>query len=104
MIRHVVLIKFLPGATAGACKEAIAALRALPSLIPEILAWSIGEQARVATKACDVAEVSVFRSFEALDAFRAHPAHVKVRDMLAAIAVWHVVDYVYDPKEDMLHD
>lgn len=98
MIRHVVLIKFLPGATAGACKEAIAALRALPSLIPEILAWSIGEQA------CDVAEVSVFRSFEALDAFRAHPAHVKVRDMLAAIAVWHVVDYVYDPKEDMLHD
>lgn len=103
MIRHIVLFKFLPGTTSGARREAIAALQALPSFIPEIRSWSVGEQARVASTTFHLAEVGVFETFGALDAFRIHPARRAVLNLLAPIAVCHTIDYLYDPKEEVFH-
>jgi hypothetical protein len=48
-------------------------------------------------KAWDLAQVSAFDDFAALDRFRIHPEHVAVRDFLAQVAEWAVVDYEFNP-------
>jgi hypothetical protein len=58
--------------------------------------WSVGEQAVPSPRAHDFAQVSSFDDFAALDRFRVHPEHVRVRDFLSRIADWSVVDYEVD--------
>lgn len=100
MIRHVVLFTFYGYASAEQRKEAITELRALKQRIPEIHEWSIGEEIRPTEHTYDLAEIATFENLEALDAFRAHPAHVAVRNLFSRIADWNVVDYHYMPTPE----
>ena len=95
MIRHVVLIKFNPGASEENCEAAFRMLRDLKNEIPGIREWSIGKQLRKEHKHFDVAEVATFEDLESLEHFRTHPAHIRVRDYIKTIATWTVVDYEF---------
>ncbi len=97
MIRHIVLFKFRPDAAADRRREALRLLGALGAKIPEVREWSVGAHIDTGRKAWDLAQVSAFDDFAALDRFRVHPEHVAVRDFLAQVADWAVVDYQFDP-------
>ncbi len=51
---------------------------------------------RSSQKAFDVAQVSSFDDFDALDRFRRHSEHIRIREFLSTIADWEVVDYGYE--------
>lgn len=93
MIRHVLLFKFRPAVSDEQRQLAIAMLKSLGSSIPDVREWSVGEQMAPSPKAYDLAQVSSFDDLPALERFRHDPRHVKVRDVLAKIADWIVVDY-----------
>lgn len=93
MIRHVVMFKFYPSVSEKQKSEAISLLRNLKNIIPEIQEWSIGRQFREVEKSYDFVEVSSFKNAEALDTFRKHSEHLKVRDIFSKISDWIAVDY-----------
>ncbi len=98
MIRHVVMFKFRPAVTERQRSEAVERLGALGAKIPEVREWSVGAHIDTGRKAWDMVQVSGFDDFAALDRFRIHPEHAAVRDFLAQVADWAVVDYQFDPK------
>jgi quinol monooxygenase YgiN len=75
MIRHIVLIDFLPEASQEAVDEAIDRLNALPSQIPEIRAWRIHETIATRNGSYRFALVSEFDDLDAVERYLAHPAH-----------------------------
>ena len=83
MIRHVVMFKFLPEADGRTKAENVAMtaerLRALPATIPEILHSEVHIGApEAADTNCDLLLISDFESFEALERYLKHPAHVAI--------------------------
>jgi hypothetical protein len=96
MIRHVLLFKFRPSASKQQRRQAFNMLKDLGSDIPQVREWSIGVQALQSEKAYDIAQVSSFDNFNALEEFKLNPAHIKVRDYLSKIADWVSVDYEFN--------
>ena len=87
MIRHVVMFKFLPEADGRSRAENVAMtaerLRALPALIPEILASEVRIGAEGAAAAnCDLLLISDFESLETLATYIKHPAHVAIGNFM----------------------
>ena len=83
MVRHVVMFKFLPEADGRTKAENVfmtaERLRALPAVIPEILAYEVHIGApEAAERNCDLLLISDFESFEALERYLKHPAHVAI--------------------------
>jgi hypothetical protein len=95
MLKHVVLMKFKPGAVESDISDLEKGLASLPGEISEILGWSFGRDPRP-DKIFDFALVSDFADFEALGRYRVHPKHVavlqKVRALCEAI---QAVDFEY---------
>jgi hypothetical protein len=95
MIRHVVLCKFRTSASEEKRENAVNALNALGQSISEIREWSMGKQALPSRTAYDLAIVSGFENAEALERYRNHPDHMRVKNLLTEIAELAVVDYEY---------
>ena len=95
MIRHIVMFKFRPGVAEDQRREAVRKLAELGTKVPEIREWSVGAHIDTGRKAWDMVQVSGFEDFAALDRYRVHPEHVSVRDLLAQVADWAVVDYEF---------
>ena len=97
MFRHVVLLRWLPDATAeqrGAVEEGLAAL---PSRIPEIRGYTLGADARLDDGNFDLVVVADFDDVDGYLVYRDHPDHVaviteRIRPILAdRAAVQYVV-------------
>ena len=87
MLRHVVMFKFLPEADGRTKAENVAMtaerLRALPAVIPEILASEVRIGApEAAEHNCNLILISDFESFETLATYLKHPAHVAIGDFM----------------------
>ena len=95
MVRHVILFKFRASSSPQQRRQAVNMLKDLGSKIPEIREWSVGLQALPSGKTYDMAQVSTFASLDALQQFKLHPEHVKVRNYLASVADWITVDYEF---------
>ena len=95
MVRHVVLCKFRASASEEQRENTIDALRALGQSIPEVREWSVGKQALPSSTAYDLAIVSGFENVEALERYRNHPDHIRIKNLLTATADLVVVDYEY---------
>jgi hypothetical protein len=97
MFRHVVVLQWKPEATADQRAAVRDALYELPAKIPEILSYSIGEDARVNEGNFDLVVVAEFEAVDGYLVYRDHPAHTAViteliRPILAArAAVQHEV-------------
>jgi hypothetical protein len=74
-VRHVVLFRFAPG-TGDEQRAAIAReLRRLPEAIPEIAAYSFGDDAGLVEGNWDFAVVADFASVDDWAIYRDHPVH-----------------------------
>jgi hypothetical protein len=78
MFRHVVMLQFEESATADQRAAVCDALRQLPAKVPEILSYSIGEDARVNEGNFDLVIVADFDHVDHYLVYRDHPAHVAV--------------------------
>jgi hypothetical protein len=71
-----------------------AAFEGLRGRIPGLIHLEIGIDESRVDYACDVVLYSKFASQAALDAYAAHPAHLRVRDELQGVRIArHQVDY-----------
>ncbi len=75
-------------------------LRALGQSIPEVREWSVGRQALPSSTAYDAAIVSGFEDAGALERYRNHPGHIRVKNHLSEIADLVVVDYEYSLERE----
>lgn len=99
MIKHVVLWK-LAAEAQGATKDENAlrmkaAIESLTQSIPFVRELEVGIDIEGSDAAWDVVLYSAFDSVEDLEAYQAHPEHLKVRDLVLSLTVKRaVVDYV----------
>ena len=100
MLRHVVMFKFLPEADSRTKAENVAMtaerLRALPAIIPEILASEVRIGApEAAEHNCDLLLISDFESLETLAAYIKHPDHKAIGAFMRPLRESRAaVDYV----------
>lgn len=99
MIRHVLLFRFNEGVEQVTRDEAVARLEALGEQCPTVDGWSIGVNQANSPSAYDVAEVADFRDTEALDLYKAHPAHREFAQFMGEISTWSLVDYEFTPAQ-----
>lgn len=98
MFRHVVLLRFVPEATAEQKAAIVDALRGLPTQIPELRDYRVGTDAGLAETNFDLAVVADVDSMADYLTYRDHDAHQAViRDLIAPIladraAVQHVIE------------
>lgn len=98
MIKHIVMWN-LAGQTPPAKAQAIARLKAsfesLRGRVPGLLHLEIGVDSSGVDYACDVVLYSEFDSQAALDAYAAHPEHLRVKNELEGLRIArHQVDYI----------
>lgn len=100
MFRHVVLLRFVPEATAEQKATIVNALRDLPAQIPELRSYRIGTDAGLAETNFDLAVVADFDTDADYLIYRDHDAHQAViRDLIAPIlADRAAVQHVIEPK------
>jgi hypothetical protein len=80
VIRHVVVFKWIPEATTAQRDAVVAGLSALPAVIPEIAAYSVGHDLGLTDGAWDLAVVADFAGEDDWRTYRDHPAHRAVID------------------------
>jgi len=100
MIKHIVFIK-IKGASSDDVKlndlnTLKAALDALPAQISEIKKYEVGINVSDSNSASDLALVGEFDSKDDLEAYKTHPEHLKVIDIISSIkGRTAVVDYEF---------
>jgi len=94
MIKHLIILKFKPGATAEQIAELQSALSTLPGRIPEIKEYSFGKDIIHSERSYDFALVSAFADLDALGRYNEHPDHRIVLEIARNIVekTW-AVDY-----------
>lgn len=78
MFRHVVMLQWQEGTGLDQSRAVVEGLRALPAQIPEILEYTVGEDARVNEGNFDVVVVADFDDVAGYLVYRDHPAHQAV--------------------------
>lgn len=81
MLTHIVIWKYRADAGAEQRAEHLARLRALPGVINEIQSFAVGSDMLHLPRSYDTGLVAVFRDRVGLDAYSAHPEHVKVVEL-----------------------
>ncbi len=89
MVRHVVLLTFVDGTSAEEVESIAAALRELPSQIPELRSYVVGRDLGLAEDNADLVVVADTDDVEGYVAYRDHPEHQRIiaeriRPVLAA--------------------
>jgi hypothetical protein len=77
VLRHIVMLRFKPESSAETRATVVAGLRGLPSHVPTIRGWTVGENAGVNPDTFDVVLVGEFDDVEGYVAYRDHPFHVE---------------------------
>ena len=95
MLTHIVVWKYRADIEQAVREEHVALLRGLPSVIPEIVNFSIGFDVLGLPRSYDTGLVATFRDRAALDAYTIHPAHIIAADFGRSISE-HVasVDFI----------
>ena len=78
MVTHIVVWKYRADAEQSAREEHVKRLRALASLIPEVLTLSVGSDTLFLPRSYHTGLVATFADRAGLDAYTVHPEHVKV--------------------------
>jgi hypothetical protein len=78
MLVHIVCWKYRPETTEKERGDHIARLKALPSMIPDILVFDVGSDILGLERSFDTGLVAVYPDRAALDRYTDHPEHQKV--------------------------
>lgn len=100
MIKHIVMIRLKEAGSPEAKMENTMKLKAaidgLMGKIPELKSMEVGLNLNTKAVAYDLVLTSVFDSMESLDAYRVHPEHQKVLELLYELKKdTAVVDYEF---------
>jgi hypothetical protein len=91
MINHVVLFKLKKYGSESEKQDVISsiedALLSLKDKIAELKSIEVGVNYELTAKSYDVCLISHFENVEQLDAYRIHPEHVKVAELIGQHAV-----------------
>ena len=99
MLTHIVIWKYRADVDAERRAEHVARLRALVGVIPEIGSFAVGTDVLRLPRSYDTGLVAVFRDRAGLDAYTAHPEHVKVADLGREISE-HVASVDFEDEAD----
>ncbi len=84
MIRHCVLLKFLPDTSSESKQAALEGIRDLPSHIPQIISYSVGFDSNLRDDNFDLAVVGDFKNTEDYLIYASHEKHLEIiSDLLA---------------------
>ena len=97
MFRHAALFRFTPESTDAQRDELVAALRTLPSVIPEIRDYRLGFDAGVAEGNFDLAVVGDFDDVEAWRRYMADAEHQRIIAELLRPILAERVAVQYEP-------
>lgn len=87
MIVHLALFKWKPEASPAEIEEVLKQLRELPSVIPDLLGLSSGDNFSALSQGFTHALVAYFPDRGGLERYRHHPAHQKiVKEMINPMA------------------
>lgn len=78
MIRHVLVLRWVPGVTPEQAESATVALNALPDVIPPLREMHAGVDLGVRDTAWDFALVALFDDVAGFRAYLDHPEHLRV--------------------------
>ena len=78
MLTHIVCWKYKPETDPATRDKHLAALRALPDIIPNIVSFNVGSDILHLERSFDTGLVAVYPDRAALDAYTVHPEHQKV--------------------------
>ncbi|MDT8392213.1 MAG: Dabb family protein [Bacteroidales bacterium] len=97
MIKHVVMVRLkekAPHIKLNQAKNLKEAIDGLMGRIPELKSMEVGLNLNTKASAYDLVLISEFESLESLDAYRVHPEHKKVLELLYEVMEQTaVVDY-----------
>jgi len=82
MLKHVVLLTFRPEVDDEYVTTVSTELEALRGAVPEIVRLDFGRDLGISTGNADFAVAAEFQNAEDFAAYLAHPAHLKVGDLL----------------------
>lgn len=98
MLTHIVIWKYRADIEQEVREEHVEMLRRLPSVIPEVVSFSVGFDVLGLPRSFDTGLVAVFRDRAALDAYTVHPEHIIVADFGRGISERVAsVDFVDEP-------
>lgn len=86
MLTHIVCWKYKPEITEAEREAHRAKLKNLPSVIPDILSFSVGADVLHLERSFDTGLVATYPNREALDFYNDHPAHQAVANLGKQIA------------------
>lgn len=78
MLKHVVFMKFKPGAADADIADLQKSLGALPAVIAEIKGYQFGRDIIMSERSYDFCLVSDFDDLESMKRYQVHPNHVAV--------------------------
>ena len=81
MLTHIVCWKYKPEISDAERERHRESLRALPSLIADIVSFNVGADILHLDRSFDTGLVAVFADRDALDRYTEHPEHKKVASM-----------------------
>lgn len=97
MLTHIVCWKYKPEIAEAEREQHRAKLRALASVVPDILSFSVGADVLHLERSFDTGLVATYANHAGLEAYDAHPAHREVAALGKQIAERVVsVDFVTD--------
>jgi hypothetical protein len=78
MLKHVVFFKFKHGIGEKDIVDLEKSLAELPANIPEILSYEFGRDVARSERSYDLALISTFKDFDAMQHYQKHPDHLMV--------------------------
>ncbi|MBC7809814.1 MAG: Dabb family protein [Burkholderiales bacterium] len=94
MIRHVVLLKFKPEASAAERDDLVKMLGQLAHDVETVRELSVGVDFDGSARACDLALIVDFDDREGLNTYAVHPMHIPVKKRIGELCEGvYVVDY-----------
>lgn len=81
MVIHIALGKWKPSASSEDIQRLLEMLKSMPSQIPEILSYRVGENTSRHSMGFTHAVVATFKDRDSLERYRKHPAHKPVGEL-----------------------
>ncbi|OQY59085.1 MAG: stress responsive alpha-beta barrel domain-containing protein [Desulfobacteraceae bacterium 4572_88] len=85
MIKHVVLMKFKPGASEARFADMEEGLKSLPGVISEIKSYEFGLDVVRGERSYDFALIAEFENLGSLKGYQEHPDHLAVVEIIREI-------------------
>jgi hypothetical protein len=100
MFRHVIMFRWKDDVT-DEQKQALDGFAPLPAYIPDIRAWSFGNDIRLYPESYDFVIIADFDDVDAYLRYRDHPMHLKMIAQYVTPILAHYIRVQYETREQL---